>query len=100
MYVLLTSVSFVIFFLMRRRPPRSTRTDTLFPYTSHFRSAVCKSSNQIRDTVRKSRERNISCSTRTGVRELQTVALAELFWQRSCFVNCSNRFGTLHINHL
>src|SRR3546814_18146607 len=26
------------FFLMIRRPPRSTRTDTLFPYTSLFRS--------------------------------------------------------------
>src|SRR3546814_13070875 len=32
MYVLL------FFFLMRRRPPRSTRTDTLFPYTTLFRS--------------------------------------------------------------
>src|SRR3546814_12012904 len=30
---------FVVFFLMRRRPPRSTRTDTLFPYTTLFRSA-------------------------------------------------------------
>src|SRR3546814_17717166 len=29
-----------IFFLMRRRPPRSTRTDTLFPYTKLFRSAI------------------------------------------------------------
>src|SRR3546814_17214724 len=27
---------------MRRRPPRSTRTDTLFPYTTLFRSAVRK----------------------------------------------------------
>src|SRR3546814_4322784 len=27
-----------IFFLMLRRPPRSTRTDTLFPYTTLFRS--------------------------------------------------------------
>src|SRR3546814_21072892 len=26
------------FFLMIRRPPRSTRTDTLFPYTTRFRS--------------------------------------------------------------
>src|SRR3546814_5678727 len=26
------------FFLMTRRPPRSTRTDTLFPYTTLFRS--------------------------------------------------------------
>src|SRR3546814_14817265 len=25
---------------MRRRPPRSTRTDTLFPYTTLFRSVV------------------------------------------------------------
>src|SRR3546814_1083455 len=28
------------FFLMIRRPPRSTRTDTLFPYTTLFRSAI------------------------------------------------------------
>src|SRR3546814_19631278 len=28
----------VVFFLMLRRPPRSTRTDTLFPYTTLFRS--------------------------------------------------------------
>src|SRR3546814_13457098 len=26
------------FFLMIRRPPRATRTDTLFPYTTLFRS--------------------------------------------------------------
>src|SRR3546814_11351877 len=30
----------VVFFLMIRRPPRSTRTDTLFPYTTLFRSAT------------------------------------------------------------
>src|SRR3546814_4243051 len=30
---------FVFFFFLRiRRPPRSTRTDTLFPYTTLFRS--------------------------------------------------------------
>src|SRR3546814_18321070 len=28
-----------VFVLMIRRPPRSTRTDTLFPYTTLFRSA-------------------------------------------------------------
>src|SRR3546814_20847220 len=33
------SCFFRIFFLMIRRPPRSTRTDTLFPYTTLFRSA-------------------------------------------------------------
>src|SRR3546814_3471677 len=32
-------VKFVfVFFVMIRRPPRSTRTDTLFPYTTLFRS--------------------------------------------------------------
>src|SRR3546814_10601501 len=31
---------FYFFFLMIRRPPRSTRTDTLFPYTTLFRSLV------------------------------------------------------------
>src|SRR3546814_20194833 len=28
----------IVFFLSRRRPPRSTRTDKLFPYTTLFRS--------------------------------------------------------------
>src|SRR3546814_3769900 len=33
-------VCLLFFFLMNRRPPRSTRTDTLFPYTTLFRSAL------------------------------------------------------------
>src|SRR3546814_5168847 len=32
------STSVNLFFLMIRRPPRSTRTDTLFPYTTLYRS--------------------------------------------------------------
>src|SRR3546814_16603243 len=35
---LLHDFHMVFFFLMIRRPPRSTRTDTLFPYTTLFRS--------------------------------------------------------------
>src|SRR3546814_11065678 len=35
-----TLVPFLLFFLMIRRPPRSTRTDTLFPYTTLFRSKI------------------------------------------------------------
>src|SRR3546814_2095560 len=31
-----------LFFLMIRRPPRSTRTDTLFPYTTLFRSRFAR----------------------------------------------------------
>src|SRR3546814_10732037 len=38
-YELVDVVVYVFFFfLMIRRPPRSTRTDTLFPYTTLFRS--------------------------------------------------------------
>src|SRR3546814_6634797 len=33
-----TFIVLCCFFLMIRRPPRSTRTDTLFPYTTLFRS--------------------------------------------------------------
>src|SRR3546814_17180162 len=33
-------VDVFVFLLMIRRPPRSTRTDTLFPYTTLFRSGV------------------------------------------------------------
>src|SRR3546814_13590564 len=35
----------LFFFLMIRRPPRSTRTDTLFPYTTLFRSAATQAFN-------------------------------------------------------
>src|SRR3546814_5510889 len=43
---------------MIRRPPRSTRTDTLFPYTTLFRSTVVacqtgRSQHQNRDTAMK-----------------------------------------------
>src|SRR3546814_16611636 len=34
----LCDIFLCFFFLMIRRPPRSTRTDTLFPYTTLFRS--------------------------------------------------------------
>src|SRR3546814_15583647 len=40
-FICLSIITFFVqyfFFLMIRRPPRSTRTDTLFPYTTLFRS--------------------------------------------------------------
>src|SRR3546814_6486357 len=48
---------YCVFFLMLRRPPRSTRTDTLFPYTTLFRSlaaaveAVASTGGQIMPPV-------------------------------------------------
>src|SRR3546814_14104241 len=38
MWCICSIVMYIFFFLMIRRPPRSTRTDTLFPYTTLFRS--------------------------------------------------------------
>src|SRR3546814_4261486 len=41
-----TVVIMFFFFLMVRRPPRSTRTDTLFPYTTLFRISFGRSSRK------------------------------------------------------
>src|SRR3546814_2617716 len=51
---------------MIRRPPRSTRTDTLFPYTTLFRSHVFSSS---RTPGRcRARERRLAPARRGGAR--------------------------------
>src|SRR3546814_20612637 len=50
MFILSRVVS-VFFLLMIRRPPRSTRTDTLFPYTTLFRSAGVRRINVSIDTL-------------------------------------------------
>src|SRR3546814_16927589 len=42
----------LFFFLMVRRPPRSTRTDTLFPYTTLFRSLKQKGMSVLRQKSR------------------------------------------------
>src|SRR3546814_1573567 len=41
----------VFFFLRRRRPPRSTRTYTLFPYTTLFRSTLRSATYQLGQSV-------------------------------------------------
>src|SRR3546814_14842708 len=46
-----TFVIMFFFFLMIRRPPRSTRTDTLFPYTTLFRSAVAGADDDMVEAV-------------------------------------------------
>src|SRR3546814_21157365 len=47
-----------IFFLMIRRPPRSTRTDTLFPYTTLFRSGYGRRRNGLRSPTSRMLYRN------------------------------------------
>src|SRR3546814_6918012 len=70
---------FCVVFLMIRRPPRSTRTDTLFPYTTLFRSpprparadrvgpAACRS-------AARARSRRAAGRTRSGRRGRREVA--------------------------
>src|SRR3546814_12611806 len=41
-----------VIFLLIRRPPRSTRTDTLFPYTTLFRSEIADERSRIHRIVR------------------------------------------------
>src|SRR3546814_1798792 len=48
---------------MIRRPPRSTRTDTLFPYTTLFRS---RAGNRIPGTARQTAYATLAWEPRTG----------------------------------
>src|SRR3546814_11918530 len=52
----------VFFFLMIRRPPRSTRTDTLFPYTALFRSLLA----DLRAGVAGAQRARARCTGRAG----------------------------------
>src|SRR3546814_15237012 len=56
-----------IFFLMIRRPPRSTRTDTLFPYTTLFRSRLAAAPEKMLSLV---------IDSTTGVTEAEARRLA------------------------
>src|SRR3546814_13422491 len=55
---------------MIRRPPRSTRTDTLFPYTTLFRSQVAE--NLVSNALKYAPESDIEISVRSS---------APGFWQ-------------------
>src|SRR3546814_7336235 len=57
MYSWYNSMTTYLFFLMIRRPPRSTRTDTLFPYTTLFRSVPVEAHSLALVTVALSKPR-------------------------------------------
>src|SRR3546814_2499774 len=50
----------LFFFLMIRRPPRSTRTDTLFPYTTLFRAGQHLSSARMGTQLKRCRSQQIA----------------------------------------
>src|SRR3546814_18267604 len=55
MVLVLVYYDVCVFFLMIRRPPRSTRTDTLFPYTTLFRSEGAFTAPVLREAARAAR---------------------------------------------
>src|SRR3546814_7463232 len=54
------------FFLMIRRPPRATRTDTLFPYTTLFRSGQPAGNRGIRRDDKSTRPQRQQVSKTAG----------------------------------
>src|SRR3546814_21175475 len=66
--VTLYSCIFCVFFLMIRRPPRSTRTDTLFPYTTLFRSIEIVMLNDNADTSLETMRQAAAAGTAVAIR--------------------------------
>src|SRR3546814_4037597 len=62
----ITSLSVFFFFLMIRRPPRSTRTDTLFPYTTLFRSHFLSMAARVMRRILVDYSRNRNAAKRGG----------------------------------
>src|SRR3546814_19267400 len=81
------------FFLIMRRPPRSTRTDTLFPYTTLFRSAV---------NVRGFRHRRRQLGEFTGARPVYTPLKSHLSVQlmEFCYASSRGRRSEEHTSEL
>src|SRR3546814_11078864 len=64
------------FFLMIRRPPRSTRTDTLFPYTTLFRS-------QLRSTLSACISLTALARTRSGAADQNDPNASNILYQKT-----------------
>src|SRR3546814_20251806 len=60
------------FLVMIRRPPKSTRTDTLFPYTTLFRSIPAL--NYQRHLFRERQVRSVTANTRADGRAFLDIA--------------------------
>src|SRR3546814_12671783 len=68
----------MFFFLMIRRPPRSTRTYTLFPYTTLFRSPPRQAAHEIGGTVdRVDHPQRIGVATTTAAFLAQDAVMGE-----------------------
>src|SRR3546814_18129144 len=60
---------------MIRRPPRSTRTDTLFPYTTRFRSVEADPDDQCHQRLESAGGRLSPLRARTGLEVMEGTAV-------------------------
>src|SRR3546814_6926496 len=80
----------LIFFLMLRRPPRSTRTDTLFPYTTLFRSypttrsTCCAGSSPNTQTPAPATDRSLEKATRSEEHTSELQSLMRISYAVFC----------------
>src|SRR3546814_17296947 len=94
----------LFFFLMIRRPPRSTRTDTLFPYTTLFRSELVD--GQVADPalpVESQRAAGIDAGDRRdhGVYpEVVAAVVVVQLGQEDCLVPAAAVSRELHAHHI
>src|SRR3546814_12405732 len=75
------------FFVMIRRPPRSTRTDTLFPYTTLFRSPGHAAAAIARNLYRLSRLLKVPSTTTIR----SEAVLASHWWQTADSAESADR---------
>src|SRR3546814_16217167 len=74
--------SYLFFFLMIRRPPRSTRTDTLFPSTTLFRSRWAAAVRPVPQARR--RGRAVRRARRRKERRALEMSRSSPDWIRGC----------------
>src|SRR3546814_17400947 len=74
----------LFFFLMIRRPPRSTRTDTLFPYTTLFRSDEVRKDRNLASKAKSAVKRPSKAEQRAEMME-QILDTAELLFSKHGF---------------
>src|SRR3546814_4533870 len=83
---------------MRRRPPRSTRTDTLFPYTTLFRSGAARRDPRLARGARPSPRNCLVARDEMALAQAarppaRNIRLCDLAQNASALASCTLRVG-------
>src|SRR3546814_9599017 len=96
----------LLFFLLIRRPPRSTRPATLFPYTTLFRSASAQSNSaasrpsRVRAAVRHCAGSRARVATRSGMRSEEHTSELQSLMRISYAVFCLKKKNIIKIESI